>query len=232
MPEDLTNEIVTEMAQSGVIFGHKKSRTHPRMKPFIGGIRNEIELIDPQATFDSLNKAIGFLKEKVKAGGLVLAVGTQAAAKDGVKEFASEFKFPYVIKRWLGGTMTNFKVITDRLKYYEDLRSKKERGELVKYTKKEQLEFSKEISKLSESFDGLANLKKIPDALFVVDIQVHETAVREAKKINIPVVAILDTDDNPDLVKYPIFANDHTKMSIEWVMKKVKSELRKEIPVN
>ncbi|MDI6734164.1 MAG: 30S ribosomal protein S2 [Patescibacteria group bacterium] len=230
MPEDLTNEMITEMARAGVFFGHKKSKTHPRMKPFIGGIRNEIELIDPQTTFDSLNNAISFLKEKIKAGGLMLVVGTQAAAKEAVEELALEFKFPYVVSRWLGGTMTNFKVITDRLKYYEDLKLKKEKGELAKYTKKEQLEFSKEISRLSEFFEGLINLKKVPDILFVVDIQTHETGVREAKKLNIPAVAVLDTDDNPDLVKYPIFANDHAKSSIEWIVKRIKDELRKEIP--
>ena len=218
---NLDNEVIKEMANLGVIFGHKKSKTHPKMKPFIGGQRNEIALIDPEVTLDKLSKAISFLNEKISQGGLILLVGTSSAAKDGIQRFASEFKFPYVISRWLGGTLTNFKVINQRLSYYQELKAKKESGEFSKYTKKEQLHFSEQIKKMAIFFDGLENLKKIPDGIIIFDIKEHETALREARQLGIPIIAIVDTDDDPTLVDYPIFASDRVKPSIEWVIGKI-----------
>ena len=226
MPTVLNEETISEMAKAGVVYGHKKSRTHPKMRPYIAGTRNEIEFIDPEATLNALQKATEFLKEKIKAGGLVLLVGTISAAKNAIEEFAHELKFPYVTTRWLGGTLTNFKVLNDRKTYYETLKTRREKGELVKYTKKEQLEFSKEIAKLSKNFDGLANLSRVPDALLVVDIDEHGTAIREARKMRIPIVALVDTDDDVSLVDYPIFANDHAKSSIEWVVGKIKEGIK------
>lgn len=222
----MTNDLVTEMVKTGLIFGHKKSKTHPRMKPFISGNRNEVELIDPQATLDSLEAATNVIKEKLKAGGLVLLVGTSAAARGAIEEMARELKQPYVTNRWLGGTLTNFKVINARLKYYEESKSKKERGEFAKYTKKEQLELTKEIGKLSKGFGGLAAMIKVPDLIFIVDVKVHGTAVREARTLKIPIVAIVDTDDDPELVNYPIFANDHNKSSVEWIIGKIKEGVK------
>ena len=218
----ITDELIKEMANLGVIFGHKKSKTHPRMRPYIGLSRNEIEILDPQATLTSLAKAIEFMKEKIKSGGLIISVGTLPAMREAIKEFSVKFNLPYVTTRWLGGTLTNFKVIGQRLAYYQDLQAKKENGELGKYTKKEQLKFNEQIKKLSQVFDGLINLKRLPDAVFVVDIDEHDTAVREARRLNIPVIAVIDSDDDPELVDYPVFASDHTKSSIEWIMAKIK----------
>jgi len=218
----ITDELIKEMANLGVIFGHKKSKTHPRMRPYIGLSRNEIEILDPQATLTSLAKAIEFMKEKIKSGGLIISVGTLPAMREAIKEFSVKFNLPYVTTRWLGGTLTNFKVIGQRLAYYQDLKAKKESGELGKYTKKEQLKFNEQIKKLSQVFDGLINLKRLPDAVFVVDIDEHDTAVREARRLNIPVIAVIDSDDDPELVDYPVFASDHTKSSIEWIMAKIK----------
>lgn len=224
---ELNAEIVKEMANMGVIFGHKKSKTHPKMKPFIGGQRNEIALIDPEATLDGLDKAISFLNERIAQSGLILLVGTSSAAKDGIKNFASEFKFPYVISRWLGGTLTNFKMINQRQIYYQELKAKKESGEFSKYTKKEQLQFNEQIKKMANFFDGLENLKRIPDGIFIVDIKEHETALREARQLGIPIIAIVDTDDDPTLVNYPIFASDRAKPSIEWVIGKIIASVNK-----
>jgi len=218
----ITDELIKEMANLGVIFGHKKSKTHPRMRPYIGLSRNEIEILDPQATLTSLAKAIEFMKEKIKSGGLIISVGTLPAMREAIKEFSVKFNLPYVTTRWLGGTLTNFKVIGQRLAYYQDLKAKKESGELGKYTKKEKLKFNEQIKKLSQVFDGLINLKRLPDAVFVVDIDEHDTAVREARRLNIPVIAVIDSDDDPELVDYPVFASDHTKSSIEWIMAKIK----------
>lgn len=222
---------VMEMAQSGIFYGHKKTKTHPKMKGFIGGRRNEIELLDPEAMVQSFNSAIKFLAEKLQNGGLILFVATQPAAKEPMKAMAEEWKMPFVDFRWLGGTLTNFGVMKKRIDYYENLKSKKESGELAKYTKKEQVQFSKEIGKLSRNFYGLKNLTRLPDAVFLVDSVVHKTAVAEANKLRVPVVAVVDTDDNPDLVQYPILANDHARSSIELVLDLIKNEIKEIKPV-
>jgi small subunit ribosomal protein S2 len=210
----------------GLFYGHNKTKTNPRMKPYIGGRRNEIELLDPEAVLTSLEKAGQFLKEKLAPGGLVLFVGTKSAAKESIKTISEELKMPYVVFRWLGGTLTNFKVLNQRSNYYQDLKGKIEKGELTKYTKKEQLNFAKEVAKMSRSFDGLQNLNRLPDAVFMVDPEESKTAVAEARKMNIPVVAIMDTNDDPAVIEYPIFANDHTKASIEWIFDRIKEAIK------
>ncbi len=226
--ETENKEMVLAMAKAGVLYGHKKTKTHPRMKPYIGGRRNEIELLDPETALKSIENAAEFLKAKVKEGGLILFVGTGAATKGAVRAFADALKAPYVTFRWLGGILTNFKVLHQRSAYYQDLKAKQEKGELAKYTKKEQLDFAKEISKMSRMFDGLELLSRLPDALFVVDIEEHETAVREARRLHIPVIAIIDTNDDPRQVDYPILANDHAKASVEWVTELLKKSISEE----
>jgi small subunit ribosomal protein S2 len=227
----VTPELASEMIKVGVILGHTKAKTHPKMKPFIAGNRNEIELLSPEAVMESLDLAIAFLRGVLMKSGLVLAVGTTLPAKQGISEFAKEFSFPFVTVRWLGGTLTNFKVITGRLRYFEDLKVKREKGELQKYTKREQLEFDKEIGQMSKIFTGLQNLSRMPSAIFVVDAHEHSAAVREAKRLGIPVVAIMDSDDDPNTVEYPIIASDHAKSSIEWILNRVREGIRGVTPV-
>jgi small subunit ribosomal protein S2 len=224
--ETINDELVSEMAKAGIFYGHKKTKTHPRMKPYIGGRRNEIELLDPEVVLSTLDKAGQFLKEKLGPGGLVLFVGTKSAAKEAVKSLAEELKMPYVVFRWLGGTLTNFKAISQRSNYYQDMKGKIERGELGKYTKKEQLDFVKESAKMSRSFDSLALLNRLPDAVFVVDPAENATAVAEARKLKIPVIAVMDTNDDPKGMEYPIFANDHTKSSIEWIFGRIREAIK------
>ena len=222
---EITSELVAELVTAGVITGHKRSKTHPRMRQHIALNRNEIELLDPESTISSLDAAVKFIAEKLGPDGLLMVVGTTAPAREAVKAFAHDFKYPYVVTRWLGGTLTNFKVISDRIRYYVDLRDKKERGELNKYTKKEQLKFSEEIGKMSVTFDGLLRLTRLPNVLLVINPVEHMTAIKEANRLNIPVVAVLDTNDDPKLVTKPIFANDHARESIVWIMGKIKEGL-------
>lgn len=228
MDTNINNEILGEMAKAGVMYGHKKTKTHPKMKPFLGGRKNEIELLDPESTLKTLSTAVEFLKDKKKNGGLVLCVGTKPAQKQAIQIFAEQFNFPYVVVRWLGGTLTNFKVIRERFLYYYNLKSKLEKGELAKYTKKEQLDFSNQVKKMSQFFDGLTNLTRIPDALLIIDIEEHDTAVREAKRIGAPIVALVDSNDNPETVDFPIIANDHAKLSIDWILQKISEDLKLE----
>lgn len=221
MQTEIDQNTILELANTGVIYGHKKSKTHPRMKGFIGAQRNEIEILKPELVLRRLEKAVEFLKAKREAGGTFLLVGTQVSAHEALKKLVDMFGFPYITTRWLGGTLTNWSVVKDRVKYYLDLKEKKERGELAKYTKKEQVDFSKELEKLRQKFEGLVNMKKLPDALIVIDPKTHETAVREAKMTNIPIVAIMDTNDDPAEIEYPIIANDHAKTSINWIIDKI-----------
>ena len=226
MSSEIQNtDTVLQMVRAGVLFGHKKTKTHPRMKPYIGGRRNEIEILDPEITEKSLQAAAEFLRKTVQAGGLILCVGTRPAAKASLQSFAEILKAPYVTFRWVGGILTNFKVIHQRSVYYQELKERYEKGELSKYTKKEQLRFAKEVHKLSRIFDGLQLLTRLPDALFIIDIEEHATAVREARRMHIPVVALVDTNDNPQGIDYPIFANDHARASIEWVIEALKKRI-------
>lgn len=222
---EITSELVAELVTAGVLTGHKRSKTHPRMRQHIALNRNEIELLDPESTITTLDAAVKFIAEKLGTDGLLMVVGTTAPAREAIKAFARDLKYPYVVTRWLGGTLTNFKVISDRIRYYVDLRDKKEKGELSKYTKKEQLKFSEEIGKMSVTFDGLLKLTRLPSVLLVVDPKEHMTAIKEAVRLNIPVVAIMDTNDDPKLVTKPIFANDHARDSISWVIAKIKEGL-------
>ncbi len=218
-------ENILEMAKLGVLFGHTKSKTHPKMRPYIGATKNEVELIDPDATLAGLAKAIETMQGVFEKKGSILLVGTSPSARPALEAFAARFSFPFVTGRWLGGTLTNFTVITGRVKHFLEMKEKLETGGLSKYTKKEQLMHKVEIGKMAQTFRGLESVTKRPDLLFVVDAELHRTAIAEAKKLKIPVVAIIDTDDDPSAVDCPIFANDHAKSSIEWVMRELTKAL-------
>ena len=224
-------DIFKEMLESGVIYGHKKSRTHPKMKSCIFSTRNGIELLDLEIVLSAIDKAKDFLKKKTAEGGVALFVATQPAAQKLIENFAQKHNSPYMTQRWLGGTLTNFKVINQRVVYYLGLKAKREQGELDKYTKKERVKIDKEIAKMEKAFSGITGLNKLPNVLFVIDSGEHRTAINEARLLNIPIVAIMSTDCDPATADYSIPANDHSKNSIEWIMKYlepalVKSEIK------
>lgn len=206
------------MLQAGVHFGHKASKWHPKMKPYIFGERSDIHIVNLEETAKKLKESLDFIKKTTAAGGVVLFVGSKDQAKEIVKRHAIECGMPYVTTRWLGGTFTNFKTIksvTDRL---TDLKAKQASGALAKYTKKEQLNFQKEIVKLEELVGGIEMLKKLPEAIFVVDVKAEKTAVVEARKKKVAVVALCDTNINPDDVDYPIPSNDDAVKTIEMMV--------------
>ncbi len=217
---DITqNSHFKEMLEAGIIYGHKKAKTNPKMKPHIFSTRNGIELIDLKAVISALDKAKDFLKEKTGQGATVCMVGTQPAAQKLIEDFAQKHNLPFMTQRWLGGILTNFKIINQRVNYYLGLKAKKEQGELDKYTKKERVKIDKEITKMGKAFSGLVYLNKLPDILFVIDTIEHKNAVHEAKLLKIPVIAVMSTDCDPSKVDYPIPANDHSKASIDWILK-------------
>lgn len=228
--EDLyADEAYREMIDAGVFYGRKKSRTNPKMKGFVLGNRNGIEIINLPKTKESLDKALAAIKAKMQAKGYVLVVATQPAAAEAAKMLAEEFDFPYVNQRWLGGTLTNSKIILSRLDYYRKLRDGFAKGEMGKYTKKERLGFERELQKLTETMGGLEKYDGHPAMLLIVDSNLHLTAVREANKMNIPVVAFANTDSEPDLLDYAIVGNNKAKSSIEWFLGKIKEAVREGI---
>lgn len=217
--------LLEELVKAGVLFGRKKTKTHPRMQKYIFTTRNDIEIIDVVQTLGLVDRAADFLRETAKKGGLILFVGTTPAAKELVKALAVKFNYPYVTERWLGGTLTNWKTLHERIAYFIKLKSDRESGKLEKYTKKERIEFDKEILRMTTLFGGLELLVKPPDALVVVGASAHLTAIREAKRINIPIVCLMSSDADPDLAAYPIPGNDRARPSIAWVLGKLEAAI-------
>lgn len=206
-----------DLFKAGVHFGHRTSRWHPKMKPFIFGQKNSIHIINLEKTIEMIEKAVEFIIKIVGGGGTILFVGTKKQAQPIIEKYAKECNMPYVTDRWLGGTFTNFTEVRKLVQHYISLKERKEKGELAKYTKKEQLDFEREINKLERYIIGLVHLKKLPDAVFFVDIKTDETALREAHKKQIPIISICDTNVNPDPVTYPIAANDDGIKSLELI---------------
>ncbi|MBI3626530.1 30S ribosomal protein S2 [Candidatus Uhrbacteria bacterium] len=206
-----------EMLKAGVHFGHQVSKRHPRMQPYIFGVRNGVTVIDLEQTTQKLKEALDFVRKVVSDGGLVIFVGTKRQAKDLVKKHAMDCGMPYVVNRWMGGTLTNFDVINKLIRKYKDLRVKQDSGELAKYTKKEQSSINKYLNKQEEMVGGLLSLNKIPAALFLVDIKVEATAKAEAISQGVPLVAITDSNVSPDGINYPIPANDDATRSIDLI---------------
>ncbi|MFH0987827.1 MAG: 30S ribosomal protein S2 [Parcubacteria group bacterium] len=221
------------MMQAGVHFGHRTSKWHPKMKPYIYTERNGVHVINLEETVKFLEPALEFVKKIVRDGGLILFLGTKKQARTLIKEAAESCKMPYVINRWLGGTLTNSSTILSLVKKLRKLKADRDSGELLKYTKKEQLEFAREIERLDRLVGGMEMLDKVPNAMFIVDIRDEKTAVAETITKKIPTVALCDTNVNPELVAYPIPSNDDAtkalKLMINLVAEAVK-EAQAEMP--
>jgi len=198
-----------QLLEAGVHFGHQTSRWNPKMKPYIFGARNGIYIIDLQRTVKLFEQAYGFVRDLAGGGGTLLFVGTKKQAQDAIREEAERCGMFYVNNRWLGGTLTNFQTIKqsiDRLKKCEEMLEDPAMEEAL--TKKEMLGVQRERDKLLNSLGGIKAMRKLPDALFVIDPKKEEIAVKEANKLHIPVVAVVDTNCDPDLVDYKIPGND------------------------
>ena len=217
----------SEMMKAGAHLGHRISKLHPKMKDYIFGVRNTIHIIDLKKTVVQFEKALEFIKELTKKGEILLLIGTKIPLKGLVKETADDCGIPYVNERWLGGTFTNFKVILERIKYFRELERKKKEGELEKYTKKERVEFDKELKNLEIKFGGIKNLEKIPEAIFVCDVKNNILAVKEAREKGVKIMAIVDTNVDPNLIDYPICANDDAISSVRYILEKVKEVIKK-----
>jgi small subunit ribosomal protein S2 len=209
------------MLQAGVHFGHRESRWHPKMKPFIFGARNGIHIVDLEKTQTKLKEALEYVRDLVAKGGVILFLGTKRQAKDIIKRYAEECGMPFVSGRWLGGTLTNHQEVMNLVRRYNDLKAQQAAGTLAKYTKKEQSGFAKQIEDMEGKVGGMKNLTRQPDAIYIVDIMKEKTAVQEATTRKIPIVALTDTNVNPDIVAHPIPSNDDAVKTIELMTKLV-----------
>jgi small subunit ribosomal protein S2 len=207
-----------ELLKAGVHFGHTSSKWHPNMKPFIFGQRSGVHIVDLEQTVVKLGKALDFVKKLASEGKVLLFVGTKEQGKEIVKKYAEKCEMPYVDQRWLGGTFTNFLTIKKVTQKLINLKTKREEGELKKYTKKEQLVFDREIAKLEETVGGIQNMKKLPEAVFILDLKKEKTSRREAEQKKVQIVAICDTNINPDGIDYCIPGNDDAIKSIELIV--------------
>ena len=197
-----------QMLEAGVHFGHQTRRWNPKMKRFIFGERNGIYIIDLEQTLTRVESAYAFVRDLVADGGVVLFVGTKKQAQDPIQSFAQKVGMPYVNERWLGGMLTNFETISKRVGKMLDYERMKTSGEFDAMIKKEALLLDRELTKLQRNLGGLRDMKKAPDCVFVIDTVKEHIAVTEANKLGIPVVAVVDTNVNPDVVQFPIPGND------------------------
>lgn len=215
-----TTEVdIKQLLEAGAHFGHKTERWHPKMAPYIHSKRGGTHIIDLTKTVAGLEIALSFLTKTASEGKQILLVGTKRQAQDIVRKTAEDTDMPYVTERWLGGMLTNWTTIGGRVKHLQDLENRMASGELAnKYNKLEVQRFQEEINQMNVLYGGVKELNKKPGAVFIVDILHDVNAVREAKKLGVPIVAIVDTNVDPTLVTYPIPANDDAIKTIQLIM--------------
>jgi small subunit ribosomal protein S2 len=215
MPSSVTMKALLE---TGVHFGHRTQKWNPKMAPFIFTQRNGIHIIDLQQTIAYLNQYHDMIRDIVANGGMVLFVGTKRQAQETIAQEATRCKMPYVTHRWLGGTLTNWRTIRERIDTLKKLESRRDKGELDLLTKKERLLLERKIDKLQLRLGGIRDMKKLPELVIVIDTRRESTAVKEANVLNIPVLALLDTNCDPDDIDYIIPGNDDALRSIKLVV--------------
>jgi small subunit ribosomal protein S2 len=203
-----------QMLEAGVHFGHQTRFWNPKMAQYIFGHRNKIHIINLEKTLVKYQEAMGFLRKMASNKGVILFVGTKRQAREIVSEEAQRAGAPFVDERWLGGMLTNFKTVKGSIKRLKDLEQMSQDGSLEKMSKKEALMLQRELDKLQKSLGGIKDMSGLPDALFVIDVGYHKIAITEAKKLGIPVVAIVDTNHNPEGVDYVIPGNDDSSRAI------------------
>jgi small subunit ribosomal protein S2 len=209
---------VKELLDAGVHFGHQTKRWNPKMKPFIFDARNGIHIIDLSKTLNQLEAACNFLSATVGKGGKVLFVGTKKQAQQAIKDTAKEGGQFFVVQRWLGGTLTNFATVKRSIARLKEIEKMEADGSINNYVKQEQSVIRREAARLMKFFEGIHAMEKLPSAMFVVDIKREHNAVAEARRLKMPVVAIVDTNCDPDLVDYPIAGNDDAIRSVRMIL--------------
>jgi len=210
--------LVKQLIESGVHFGHRTSRWNPKMRPYIYARRNLIHIIDVRETIRGLLRARKYLKQVVENGSLVLFVGTKRQAAETVEREAQRAGMPYISERWLGGTLTNFRTIRSRLTRLEELEALRESEEFNSYSKKMQSSLNREYQKMLRNLGGMRTMNRLPECMIVIDPRKEKNAVKEAQKLGITTVSLIDTDSDPDTIDLPIPGNDDSIRSIELIL--------------
>jgi len=216
-----SNNLIDMMFEAGVHYGYAKSRRHPSVAPYIFGTKNKIEIFDLEKTKDQLEKAKEFAKILASKKGVILFASSKKESVEAIQAAAVATSMPYVAGRWIGGVLTNFSEIRKRIDKLVSMKEQKEKGEFNKYTKRERLLIDREMTHLEELFSGLIILKGLPQAIFVVDPREEETAVREALRLNVPVIALAGSDCDVSQISYPIVGNDSNRRSISFIVDEI-----------
>ena len=220
------NITVRDLFDAGVHFGHQTKRWNPKSKPYVFDHRQGISIMDLGKTYECLEKANNFIEETVAGGGNVLLVGTKKQAQEVVREAAVATEMPFCVNRWLGGTLTNFTTILNSIAKYKKYLSMETDSSLDKLPKKELAVIRREMSRMNRNFEGLLEMPELPDAIFIIDIKREDIAVAEARRLGIPVIALVDTNSDPTLVDYPIPGNDDAVKSIRIIVETVMEALQ------
>lgn len=210
--------LVKDLVEAGIHFGHKSTNWNPKMAPYIFGKRNKIHIIDVKATIKGLLLARKFLTRTVASGKDILFVGTKRQARACIEKHVKDTGMHYVTERWLGGTLTNYRTIRERLKRLEELESLETTGEINNYSKKMESQLHREKAKILRNLEGLRNMTRLPGALVVIDVTREINAVKEARKLGLPTVCLIDTDSDPDYADIPIPGNDDAMRAIEVIV--------------
>lgn len=220
------NLSLDEMISAGLAFGHQKSKLHPKMKNFVTKPKDKVYLIDLEQTIEKFNKALDFIKQAKIEGKSILFVGTKIATKGLMLETAKNCKSSFVTERWIGGTFTNFKEIRKRISLFKEIEAKLNDPEVAKkYVKKERIKMAKDLERMEIKFGGIKNMESLPDIVFIADMDKEAMAVKEAREVGVKIVAIADTNVNPNLADYPITANDDAYSSVSYILKKIEEVL-------
>jgi len=213
--------LVKELVEAGIHFGQRRSNWNPRMGPYIHGVKSQIHIIDIRETIKGLLLAKKFISRVVSEGKDVCFVGTKRQARGAIEQYCADVKMPYVTERWLGGTLTNFRTIRDRLKRLEELEGLMTSGEIRNYSKKMESQLTREQKKIFRNLNGIRNMTKLPGALVVIDVNREVNALQEARNLGIPTICLIDTDGNPELADIPIPGNDDSMRSIDIVIREL-----------
>ncbi len=214
----MSSNLVQRLIEAGAHFGHRASRWNPKMAPYIYGRKNLIHIIDVRETVRGLLRAKKYLREVAASGGLILFVGTKRQASETIEREAARAQMPFVSERWLGGTLTNFRTIRSRLSRLEELETLRESNEIANYSKKMQSALNREYRKMYRNLNGMRTMNRLPHTIVVIDPKKEKNTVKEAKKLGITTVALIDTDCDPDVVDLPIPGNDDGIRSVELIV--------------
>jgi len=222
-------EVIKELLENGVHFGHLSKHWNPKMKKFIFGKKKNIYIIDLEKSAQKLEEAKEFAKKTIQSGEKILFVATKKQLRDLIKEQAVACGMPYVVERWVGGLLTNYSTIRSRIKRYVTLLAKRQNGEFEKMPRKEVTKLNREIERMDKIYSGLVSLDKLPAAIFVVDPKREMACVREANRLAIPIIGLIDTDADPETIDYPVPGNDDAIKSVRYITLKLVEVIKEEV---